>query len=74
VNDAPLRPFGRGGGAEGNERLTSTVGLALVVLLAVEAATTLSHSTYLDVRIFPGLVFQPPARHDGHRWVARERA
>lgn len=47
------------GGSEGNERLTSTVGLALVVLLAVEAATTLSLSTYLNVHIFLGFVLLP---------------
>ena len=28
------------GGPDGNERMTSTVGLVLVVLLVVEAATT----------------------------------
>jgi hypothetical protein len=49
----------RGGGVEGNERLTSTVGLVLVVLLVVEAATTLSLSTYLPVHIFLGLVLLP---------------
>jgi hypothetical protein len=47
------------GGTEGNERLTSTVGLALFVGLAVEAATTLSLSTYLNVHIFLGLMLLP---------------
>jgi hypothetical protein len=47
------------GGTEGNERLTSTIGLALLALLAVEAATTLSLSTYLDVHIFLGLLLLP---------------
>jgi hypothetical protein len=59
VSGAARRLFGRAGGTEGNERLTSTVGLALVVLLAVEAATTLSLSTYLDVHIFLGLMLLP---------------
>jgi hypothetical protein len=47
------------GGAQGNERLTSTIGLALLALLAVEAATTLSLSTYLNVHIFLGLLLLP---------------
>jgi hypothetical protein len=48
------------GGPEGNERLTSTVGLILVVLLVVEAATTLSLSSFLPVHIFLGLLLLPP--------------
>jgi len=48
------------GGPEGNERLTSTVGLVLVVLLVVEAATTLSLSSFLPVHIFLGLLLLPP--------------
>jgi hypothetical protein len=47
------------GGTEGNERLTSTIGLALLALLVVEAATTLSLSTYLNVHIFLGLLLLP---------------
>jgi hypothetical protein len=47
------------GGSEGNERLTSTIGLALLALFAVEAATTLSLSTYLNVHIFLGLLLLP---------------
>jgi hypothetical protein len=47
------------GGTDGNERLTSTIGLALLALLAVEAATTLSLSTYLNVHIFLGLLLLP---------------
>jgi hypothetical protein len=39
------RRLARPGGVEGNERLTSTVWLALVALLGVEAATTLSLSS-----------------------------
>jgi hypothetical protein len=48
------------GGPDGNERLTSTVGLFLVVLLVVEAATTLSLSSFLPVHIFLGLLLLPP--------------
>lgn len=48
------------GGPEGNERLTSTLGLLLFVLLAVEAATTLSLREYLSVHIFLGLLLIPP--------------
>ena len=47
------------GGTEGNERLTSTVGLALLALLVVETATTLSLSTYLNVHLFLGLLLLP---------------
>ncbi len=47
------------GGPEGNERLTSTIGLALLALLAVEAATTISLSTYLNVHVFLGLLLLP---------------
>lgn len=48
------------GGPDGNERLTSTVGLVLVVLLVVEAATTISLSSLLPVHIFLGLLLLPP--------------
>jgi hypothetical protein len=47
-------------GPPGNERLTSTVGLVLLVLLVVEAATTLSLSSYLPEHIFLGLLLLPP--------------
>jgi hypothetical protein len=48
------------GGTEGNERLTSTIGLVLLVLLAVETLTTLALRTYLDVHLFLGLLLLPP--------------
>ncbi len=48
------------GGPDGNERMTSTVGLVLVVLLVVEAATTLSLSSLLPVHLFLGLLLLPP--------------
>jgi hypothetical protein len=48
------------GGTEGNERLTSSAGLVLFVLLAVEALTTLSLHSYLPVHVFLGLLLIPP--------------
>jgi hypothetical protein len=47
------------GGAKGNERLTAALSLVLLVLLAVEAVTTLDLSAYLAVHIFLGLVLLP---------------
>ena len=45
---------------DGNERLTSSTGLVLLVLLAVETLTTLALRTYLNVHLFLGLVLLPP--------------
>jgi hypothetical protein len=47
-------------GPPGNERLTSSTGLVLLVLLAIETSTTLSLHTYLPVHIFLGLLLLPP--------------
>jgi hypothetical protein len=47
-------------GPPGNERLTSSTGLALLLLLAVEVLTTLSLRSYLPVHIFLGLLLLPP--------------
>jgi hypothetical protein len=44
----------------GNHRLTTSVGLVLLVLLGVEALTTLALHTYLSVHIFLGLLLLPP--------------
>ncbi len=44
----------------GNHRLTSSLGLVLLVLLGVEALTTLALHTYLSVHIFLGLLLLPP--------------
>ena len=44
----------------GNERLTSSTGLVLLVLLAAEALTTLALRTYLNVHLFLGLLLLPP--------------
>jgi hypothetical protein len=54
------RAVARAWGPPGNERLTSSVGLALLVLLAVETLTTLSLRSYLPVHIFLGLLLLPP--------------
>jgi hypothetical protein len=45
---------------DGNERLTSSTGLLLLVLLAVETLTTLALRTYLNVHLFLGLLLLPP--------------
>ena len=47
-------------GPPGNERLTASVGLVLLVLLAIETLTTLSLHSYLSVHIFLGLLLLPP--------------
>jgi hypothetical protein len=47
-------------GPAGNKRLTTSVGLILIVLLAVEALTTLSLRSYLSEHIFLGLLLLPP--------------
>ena len=47
-------------GPPGNERLTTSVGLILLVLLAIEALTTLALRSYLSVHIFLGLLLLPP--------------
>ena len=47
------------GGVDGNERLTDELALVLLILLVLEAATTLDLSAYLAVHIFLGLVLLP---------------
>ena len=47
-------------GPPGNERLTSSVGIVLLVLLAVETLTTLALRSFLHVHIFLGLLLLPP--------------
>lgn len=44
---------------EGNERLTAAIGLVLIGLLVVEAATTLSLQDFLAVHLFLGLALLP---------------
>jgi hypothetical protein len=50
----------RSWGPPGNERLTSSTGLILLILLAIETLTTLALRTYLHVHIFLGLLLLPP--------------
>jgi hypothetical protein len=50
----------RAWGVHGNDRLTASVGLVLLVLLAVEAWTTLSLRSYLSLHMFLGFVLLPP--------------
>jgi hypothetical protein len=54
------RAVARAAGPPGNERLTASVGLVLLVLLAAETLTTLSLRSYLSVHIFLGLLVLPP--------------
>ena len=54
------RAVARAWGPPGNERLTTSTGLALLILLAVETLTTLSLRSYLPVHIFLGLLLLPP--------------
>jgi hypothetical protein len=54
------RAVARAWGPPGNERLTSSTGLVLLVLLAVETLTTLALRTFLPVHIFLGLLLLPP--------------
>jgi hypothetical protein len=50
----------RAWGPPGNDRVTASVGLVLVVLLAVETLTTLSLHAYLSLHVFLGLLLLPP--------------
>jgi hypothetical protein len=45
---------------DGNERLTCSTGLVLLILLAAETLTTLALRTYLNVHLFLGLLLLPP--------------
>jgi hypothetical protein len=54
------RAAARAWGPPGNERLTTSTGLVLLALLAVETLTTLSLHSYLPVHIFLGLLLIPP--------------
>src|SRR5947209_4062316 len=50
----------RAWGSTGNERLTTSVGLVLLVLLGIETLTTLALHSYLPEHIFLGLLLIPP--------------
>jgi len=54
------RSVARAWGPLGNERLTNSTGLVLLVLLAVETLTTLALDSFLNVHIFLGLLLIPP--------------
>ena len=68
MSDAPMRREGHGRrwraarawGPPGNERLTTSLGLVLLVLLGIETLTTLALHAYLPVHIFLGLLLIPP--------------
>ena len=47
-------------GPLGNERLTSSTGLVLLVLLAVETLTTIALRSFLPEHIFLGMLLLPP--------------
>lgn len=47
------------GGADGNERLSTALGVPLLVLLAIEVLTTLDLPSYLSVHMFLGLLVLP---------------
>jgi hypothetical protein len=55
-----LRAAARDWGPPGNERLTTSVGLVLLVLLGLETLTTLALHSYLPEHIFLGLLLIPP--------------
>lgn len=50
-----------GQGVEANARLTATVGLVLLVLLAVEGVTIVQIHRLLTLHVFIGLLLVPPA-------------
>ncbi len=52
--------FERGGGVEGNERLTAASGALLVLLLAAEGVTILFIRPLLSVHVFIGMLLIPP--------------
>jgi hypothetical protein len=61
--DGLVRPAPHGdasGGSEGNERLTATTAVVLILLLAVEGATILRIRGLISVHIFVGMLLIPP--------------
>jgi hypothetical protein len=51
---------GRATGVQGNERLTATTGLVLLVLLAIEGFTVLSVRGMFGMHVFVGVLLIPP--------------
>lgn len=62
ISSAGSGPLGRllGGGAVGNERLTTLTGIVLIVLLAVIGVTLLRLRALISVHLFVGLLLMPP--------------
>ena len=64
---------GRGGGADGNERLTAWTGLVLLLLLAAEGLTILSVGSLLTAHFFIGMLLLGPVAvklgSTGYRFV-----
>jgi hypothetical protein len=56
----PPAPRARGGGVDGNERLTAATAVVLVALLAVEGVTILFLRPLLSVHVFVGMLLIPP--------------
>jgi len=72
-----LRHLVLGGGEEGNERLTATTAVALLVLLAVEGVTILRIGELLSPHEFVGVLLIPPVAlklaSTGYRFVSYYR-
>jgi hypothetical protein len=58
--ESPSEAALTGGGTAGNERLTATTGILLVLLLAVIGVTLLSLRSLISVHLFVGLLLIPP--------------
>ena len=56
----PIRPLRRRPGPDGNERLTATTAVVLLVLLAVEGVTIVFLRPLLSVHVFVGMLLVPP--------------
>jgi hypothetical protein len=63
----------RGGGPEGNERLTATTGVLLLLLLAAEGVTIVFIRPLLSLHMFLGVLLIPPVvlklASSGYRFV-----
>ena len=53
-------PSGRGGGVDGNERLTAATAIVLIGLLAVEGVTILFIRPLFSTHVFIGMLLIPP--------------
>jgi hypothetical protein len=63
----------RGGGSEGNRRLTASTGIVLIVLLAAEGATLFAVRPLISAHVFIGMLLVPPVAlkvaSTGYRFV-----